>query len=64
MPNDNKQALENKSDKKVNEKEQSEDPAVQRGKAAIDAQQVSNPEPEDVKKEKEEKDAEQWRNEG
>jgi hypothetical protein len=54
----------NNNDKEEKVQPHPEDPAVQRGKAAIDAQHAIDPKPEEVKKKEEEKDAEQWRNEG
>ena len=64
MTKDNKQTPEPSPDKKEKKQEDNNDPAVQRGKEAIEAQHNIDTEPEDVKKDKEKKDAEQWRNEG
>jgi hypothetical protein len=64
MEKDNKQARESNPDKNEKAKRNEENPAVQRGKSAIAAQRIIDPEPDDIKKAKEEKDAEQWRNEG
>jgi hypothetical protein len=65
MTNNNEQAPEsNKKEVNRNEQQKESDPAVERGKAAINAARAIDEEPEGVKEEKEEKDAEQWRNEG
>jgi len=64
MTTDDKKSNENDLDKNENQKSSDEDPAVQRGKLAIATQQKIDSDPEDVKKAKEEEDAENWRNEG
>jgi hypothetical protein len=53
-----------KENNKRPEDQQNEDPAVQRGKAAIEAGKVSDPKPDQEKKKEDEEDAEKWRNEG
>jgi hypothetical protein len=54
----------NKTPDNKKEQQQQKDPAVQRGDAAIAASRIVNPEPEEIQKQKEEEDAERWRNEG
>jgi hypothetical protein len=49
---------------KIKSDKQQEDPAVERGKQAIDASRVANPQPEHDQEKSEKKDAEKWRNEG
>lgn len=44
--------------------EKQKDEVVKRGEAAIAAARKVNPEPEETQKQKDEEDAEKWRNEG
>ena len=52
------------SDNRIKSDKQQEDPAVEKGKQAIEAARVANPQPKEEQEKKEKEDAEKWRNEG
>jgi len=49
---------------KIKSDKQQEDPAVERGKQAIAAARMVNPQPREEQEKIEKEDAEKWRNEG
>lgn len=51
-------------DAQNNNEQQDKQPNVQQGKAAIAAEQIANPKPEEQQEKEEQQDAEKWRNEG
>ena len=52
------------TDTRIKSDNQQEDPAIERGRKAIIAARMVNPQPEDEQERREKEDAEKWRNEG
>ena len=52
------------TDTRIKSEKQQEDPAIERGRKAIIAARMVNPQPEDEQERLEKEDAEKWRNEG
>jgi hypothetical protein len=52
------------ADTMIKSDKQQEDPAVERGRKAIEAARMVNPQPDDEQERLEKEDAERWRNEG